>query len=642
MLSNASLICEIIVLYQVRFIHFQHGSADEIVAKASAQCDFSTVLRTGECFDDIERLATDGNVLLIADALSDFVYKALQQTCYPAAGVWCLIQDGFESKSANLSICDVFLLAQVSPTVEHVINRKRGLTIFTWTPTENVCNKAGIFLSHINDFKSDFNGLRLRRMDDYLPTTVYEGKPVAAREISPLQHGIVQGFEFSLVSDVRQHLNFTIINVSYGNGTSDYGQEPEPDTYWGNSIIGYILRREVHFCYGDLSVLFPRSLFIDFTYTHDVDVAVFLAKVDVKLFTGGHLLELVRGPVSACYMICVIFLSFWLSIDRLGAPKAGVELWLWSWRLFFKLVETLTALASYVVHPANNVRLLTDFRGTSAFLIGLWKVCMLWLVIVFSGELISIVAKPNVVGDCDTIAQITRVLRTVPRARIYTWRGFKTIFHESAVLDRNRDIEVIMPYMEAHRSDSDVVDPWRNSRVSFLFGESILLRRSVWKYNMGDFTYQSAEHTYNAYQAIGFQRGCVLQPIMNIVVQQLVETGHLRHYKRKAGLHLDNQIRVPYAERAITLYSMTTSFLVIGVSYGLCIVALLAEIFLAYEMNRPVIPMQYYTLRISLDNATESNSRHVRVPVEFVGSKASIVVLRGRSACGSLGNDSLS
>lgn len=618
------------------------------------------MIRTKECFDEPPTIAAGSAVLIFAISIGFHHLEQLQMTCYPFAGVWCHLyrsEEPFGDVSKRfLEICDAFLVVhEAFPFIEsRVILRESGATAFTLRTPTGVCNRAGVLTSE-NKFQRTSAGLNLSATGVYVPA--YNGPPVKAKSISSSRVGVVQGFEFRMMHEVASILDFTF-TVTFGG--VHYGIKPQPGTYWSGFVLDKLITRSVHFVYGDLSILHPREQYVDFAYVHDVDVAAFYAKLDVKPFSGGQLLHIIDHAASASFYACVVLFSTWFAVHNIfyGSQLSSTNTLVASWRFLLPhfllaVVESIWYFGSFIVQPRRGIfRSSTaweEFSGMTAphqmksrskasgialepvdamplevdseqhrtgindspkvsswnrnrdkvkmrtatnkyqmvFLLIIWNFSMLLLSKCFECKLVSLMTKPTVQGKCDTFREISRVLKAVPRSRIYTAPHFKPVFDRTiARLPKNSPEHRLQLYMEAYDS-REFVNYWRKSRVAFIFAESIHVRRDVWKFNMGDFSYQSRQTPYNTYQAIGFQKGCSLRVDASRVIKRLVETGHLIKFKKEGGIHLGNRIRMPFTERPLTLESFGSLILMISIAYGISVVFLLAEIFNEYQFITP-------------------------------------------------------
>lgn len=542
---KVSLLCGLMEVFGVSHIH-RNG---EQHAQFLSQCRIAYFLDNDLHFG--VPTASQGIVLILRKTNRTFL-EHLQQVRYPWIGIWCLLVCMTNLNQGLEGLCDSFLL-ETTMDDAHEVKKTQCVVAFTLQPPANVCNKAGIFGTAI---RNKLSGQTLSVA--WGSADLYTTPKKKASQVSKLAVGHVEGFERALLNVLSHYLNFSVIwSAEYDLA---FGIRPLQRTFWNKTVLRFLLEREVHLIFGDLSLLHPRELYCDFTDAHDTDSASFLSLVRIR-------------PLN---MWSVIQLTGYLTVTLYFALSAAVGYWTYL-RQTSSIRRRSSTSSSYILFAILLIfcQQRRDSGPSRVWLVLVHRICVFFLASTFSSSLVNTLANPALEGRLDELSEILDAV-FVRNAHLISNINFINNLGNSA---DNPRLNQIATRLEACGTIQDCSNRlFSKSGSAFLLGEGLHHAREIWARNAKDAAHISKENFYNLFQSFGLQKGCLFRRVLTKKIHQTIDSGLMERFKEHAGLQLINEVVLTAVQEPIKLSGIQETIL------GIFIVQILAALVLSAEL----------------------------------------------------------
>lgn len=483
--------------------------------------------------------------------------------------------------------CDAVLIAEGFLEIDrdHVVyeNRRKDQQSLIFSTGKVACNKCGL-VSRIIDL-----------VNATVEPTVFNKTLICSSRNKPWYFTIdlsnttkprtgnaTGGFEFLLMEDVRNHLGFSYyIRESSGNQT------------WGaikngtwRGILSQLIYREAHFALGDLTILYPKNLYFDFTYPYDFDVLAFVSKLEVRVLSSLVFIQLMdAGSWISLLVLTTITCAFLVAACKLSDVRASMT------AVVLRGVEYVYAA---LVQPSVEFPYRAGPGAEIVLLI--WKTGIFVLGSALSASLVTFIATPGFEAVIDTMKEWASFLLSHRDSRIcMTLANYQNFFEQSD--------DLVIPPEAAHIGKFVFRNclKWSSPRIvneivmgtnGFWLGERVEMTAEFIEAGKGGGlarAHVSGQYLNIMHQGIVLQRGCAFSIVLQNVTRGLFETGHLIHYKKKLNMY---DLPAVTADRTFSplglsnISGLVTSILALEAALILVLLVELALLFRRLRLSR--------------------------------------------------------
>lgn len=565
-----AFLCTFMHLNQINFLQ-----TDLVLSPVISNCTSTTFVNPLGCENGFHfglpsstfPFITRHRPVVVATSVALKFLRFLEETCYPSVHVWCRPKKLSSLPKTFPKECDGFVVSDhVEPARVIETFSTADVDAFASRTNFQICSDFGI-LNDDGSVHKNVAGLSVRHVVN--EHDIYTGPLRPASEISDHLSGKIQGFELSLLQVIEKQFNFSSENFvsSTRPPLVGHGRQPEyessffENSVWGyRQTMGYVMRKEAVFLYGDFSVLDPRQHYIEPVSIHDVDSNAFMSTVAARKISGISMLMVCGPAVTGLYLLSAFVVS---SIIFYVRRKPGF--------LHVLVIIGCMILQQSTPPPRESLK-------PARCVEQVWRIGVFSLACIVSARLVTLLTNSELDGKFESIEQIAKFVISSDDVWIFhdsRVNHFSSIRHGTS---HHHSLEILADRaVPCAVYTNECFDRLVEQRTSLVFGEGLSIKRQAWQRGLTRKTHVVPENLNNCFQAFAMQKRCMLHRMFSKVVRRLVDAGLVEAFKNRAGLEYSDEIRITVLHQ-LELADIQSAFFSVIVIQVTCLICLILEL----------------------------------------------------------------